>query len=142
MKIKQIMTTRVVIDTNVLVASLSGKSKYHWIIELLLQGKLIAFVTDEIMHEYEEILQRKYSVTVANHFIKALRELPNVIFTHIYFQWNLLEDADDNKFVDCYIASNAEYLVTNDRGYGILKKIGFPKIMTLTIEQFEEMLPL
>ena len=90
------------------------------------------------MHEYEEILERKYSATVANHFLKALRELPNVIFTQIYFQWNLLADADDNKFVDCYIASNAEYIVTNDSDYRILKTIGFPKVMTLTIEQFKE----
>ena len=135
------MAIKVVIDTNVLVASLSSKSQHHWIIELLLQGKLTAFVTTEMMHEYEEILERKYSATVANHFLKALRELPNVIFIQIYFQWNLLADADDNKFVDCYIASNAEYIVTNDSDYRILKTVGFPKVMTLTIEQFKKILP-
>ena len=134
------MAIKVVIDTNVLVASLSSKSKHHWIIKLLLEGKLIAFVTNEIMHEYEEILERKYSATVANNFLKALKELPNVIFTHIYFQWDLLADADDNKFVNCYIASNAEYLITNDSDFRILKTIGFPKTITLTIEQFKEIL--
>lgn len=135
------MALKVVIDTNVLVASLSSKSQYHWIIESLLQGKLIVFVTTEIMLEYEEILKRKYSDAVANNFLKALRELPNVFFTQIYFQWNLLADADDNKFVDCYLASNTEYLITNDSDFRILKSIGFPKVITLTIEQFKEILP-
>ena len=75
------------------------------------------------MLEYEEILGRKYSVTTANNFIAALQLLQTVHFTHVYFRWQLLRDADDNKFADCAIAANADYIVTNDKDFNILNEI-------------------
>ena len=45
-------------------------------------------------------------------------------------------DPDDNKFVDCAIASNAKYIVSQDHHFDILKKIPFPKIDVVTIEEF------
>lgn len=42
----------------------------------------------------------------------------------------------DNKFVDCAIASNADYLVTNDKHFDILKKVDFPKVNTIKIDKF------
>ena len=45
-------------------------------------------------------------------------------------------DKDDNKFVDCAIASNAEYIVTNDTHFNVLKEIDWPKVMALTIKEF------
>ena len=44
------------------------------------------------MLEYEELLKQKYSATVAENFLTALRELPNVFETKVYFKWNLLKD--------------------------------------------------
>jgi len=90
--------------------------------------------------EYQEILQRKYSATTANNFIAALQLLQTVHFTHIYYRWQLLKDADDNKFADCAIAANADYLVTNDRDFNILKRVNFPKISVITIQEFEKIL--
>ncbi len=47
---------------------------------------------------------------------------------------------DDNKFVDCAFAAGADYLVTNDRDFNILKKTPFPNIQILNMEQFIEVL--
>jgi predicted nucleic acid-binding protein len=63
-----------------------------------------------------------------------------VHFTHIYFRWCLLQDVDDNKFADCAIAANADYLITNDKDYNILKQINFPKVAVVTIEEFEKII--
>lgn len=60
------MAIKLVIDTNVLVSSLASKSKYHWLIQDLLQEKFELFVTYDILLEYEEILLKKYSSTVAS----------------------------------------------------------------------------
>jgi putative PIN family toxin of toxin-antitoxin system len=117
------MVTKTVIDTNVLVAALSSKSPYHWLIEYLFDGKFNLYITDEIFLEYEEILIVKYSESVASNFLAALIALPNVYFTHIYFRWNLIKDPDDNKFVDCYVAASAHHLITNDSHFSILKRI-------------------
>src|ERR1044072_7355015 len=105
---------KLVIDTNVLVSSLSSQSIYHWLVKQLLDEKFDVFVTDEILLEYEEVLNEKHTSLTADTFIAALKLLPNVHFTQIYFRWQLLSDEDDNKFADCAIAANADYLITND----------------------------
>jgi uncharacterized protein len=134
------MAIKVVVDTNVLVASLSSKSAYHWIIRYILDEKIEMYITNEIMLEYEEILKQKYSVTVAAHFLTALKELPNVHLVQVWYNWNLLSDVDDNKFVDCYIAAAAHYLVTNDTDFKVLKAIPFPKVIIATVNDFENTL--
>ena len=128
---------KVVIDTNVLVSALSRKSQYHWIITRIIDEKLDIYVTGEIILEYEEILTRKYSYSVANNFVAALKELPNVYFTQVYFHWRLLKDEDDNKFVDCAIAANADYLITHDKDFNILKQTDFPKINVVNLNEFK-----
>ena len=42
---------------------------------------------------------------------------------------NLIQsDSDDYKFVDCCITANAQYIVSNDRHFDILKHIEFPHV--------------
>ena len=131
---------RLVIDTNILVASLSSKSKYHWIIQALRDGKFEICVTEEIYLEYEEILKQKYNVIVANAFLNSLKELSNVIQTDIFYKWLLIKnDPDDDKFVDCAVAGNVDYLVTNDGHYNVLKTIGFPPINVISLEELNEL---
>ncbi|MBU6341467.1 MAG: PIN domain-containing protein [Bacteroidetes bacterium] len=47
-------------------------------------------------------------------------------------------DPDDNKFVDCAIAGQAKYIVTEDRHFNILKKIPFPKVLVLNTDAFKK----
>ena len=49
-------------------------------------------------------------------------------------------DNDDNKFVDCAIASGALFIVSNDHHYDILETISFPKVDVIKIQQFVEFL--
>ena len=134
------MAIRTVIDTNVLVSALSSKSQYHWLVEMLLEENLELYVTEEILLEYEEVLKSKYSDRVASNFLLALRELPNVIYSRVYFRWNLISDPDDNKFVDCYVAAGANYLISNDSHFSILKKTAFPKVNIIRLQEFEDIL--
>jgi len=46
----------------------------------------------------------------------------------------------DNKFVDCAIAGNVDYLVSNDKHFNCLKKIDFPKLNLLSIDEFMDLL--
>ena len=45
-------------------------------------------------------------------------------------------DSDDNKFVDCAVASDAEYIVTNDKHFNPLKAIPWPKVEIIKIADF------
>ena len=128
---------KVVLDTNVLLVSLSSKSKYHWIYDKLVADEYDLFITNEILLEYEEIISQKYNSSIARDVIKSLLILPNVYKASIYYNWNLIaEDTDDNKFVDCAINSNSHLLVTNDKHFQVLKNIDFPKIEVTSINDF------
>lgn len=45
-------------------------------------------------------------------------------------------DPDDNKFVDCAVCSNAEYIVSNDAHFRVLKQIGWPKLSVIVIDDY------
>ena len=49
----------------------------------------------------------------------------------------ITQDPDDNKFVDCAIVANADYLVSEDNHFNVLKDIPFPKVNVITLEQFQ-----
>jgi len=101
---------------------------------------IILFITNDILKEYEEILHRKYYPETVEEIITSLFNLSNVFLVNPYFNWNLIEnDPDDNKFVDCAVAGNVDYIITNDNHFNILKDFGFPKVQTLKIDQFKEL---
>jgi uncharacterized protein len=131
---------KLVIDTNVILVSLSRKSKLHWIFESLQSGEFQLCVDLEIMLEYEEIITRKMGVIVADSFIALLDQLDNVTFIRTYYKFHLLEDKDDNKFVDVAIASNADFIITHDKDFNVLKSIAFPQVEVIDSNQLSELL--
>ena len=97
--------------------------------------------TTDIVYEYSEILVRFYRQQFVNDVINELLLSPNVIKANNYFRWNfVISDPDDNKFVDCALNAGADYLVTNDRHFNVLKSIAFPKINVVDIETFKRIL--
>jgi uncharacterized protein len=64
-------------------------------------------------------------------------ENSNTIQTDIFYKRNLISvDEDDNKFVDTYISSNSDYLVTNNHHFNSLKSISFPKINVINLNEY------
>jgi len=132
---------KIVLDTNVLLVSISDRSEYHWIFQKIINGDFILCVTNEILTEYAEVISRKMDSYTAKETITSLLLLENVLETTIYFKWNLISaDEDDNKFVDCAVASNADYILTHDKYFNILKQVEFPKINLLTIPDFQRLI--
>ena len=128
---------RVVLDTNVLLVSIARKSKYRPIFNSLLDGQFQAVITNEILTEYIEIIERKANAIVAHNIAESITNLPNVEKIEVSFKWNLIPaDPDDNKFVDCAIAGRVKYVVTNDKHFNVLKDIPFPKVDIISIEDF------
>ena len=128
---------KVILDTNIFLISLPGKSIYHPIFQSLINNLYHIAVSTEILLEYDEIISLKANSFVAKNTMELLNVLPNVIHTDVFYKWNLiLEDSDDNKFVDCALASNSDYLVTNDRHFNVLASIDFPKLNVITADEF------
>jgi len=130
---------KIVIDTNIFIAIISRKSPFRWIFDCLINGKIRLCVSNEILFEYREILARKTNEKIAENVIEFLSISPFVDKTEIYFNFQLIvEDEDDNKFVDCAVSANAECLVSNDKHFRVLKTIDFPKVRILKLQEFEE----
>ena len=131
----------IVIDTNVLLVSISEYSKYHWLFKAILEKRFDVYLTNEILSEYEEIIGKYFNGDVARSVIRTLVELENVKATVVYFKFDVIKaDVDDNKFVDCAFASNAHFLVSNDKHFEILKQTFFPKVNVLKLEEFKMIL--
>ena len=128
----------IVLDTNCLIQVLPSKSKYHKIWTDFLDGRYSLCVSNEILMEYEEILSRLTSVEVARNVVEAIARHPMTCHSESYFRFRLLHDIDkdDDKFVDCAIAANADYIVTEDSHFNTLQKIDFPSLCVLTLDEF------
>lgn len=134
---------KVVIDCNILVMCLSSKSPYHIIYQSLVNGKFDLILSAEILLDYHEVLQQKYNITAANAFVALLKELPNVQFYTPFYKWLLIgQDPDDDKYTDCAITGGANFIVTEDNHFAILKTIPFPRIEVLSINEFIQLLSL
>ena len=132
---------RIVLDTNCLLQSLPSRSPYHKIWTQVLSGRISLCVNTEILNEYEEILSVKTTPEVAHNVVEAIARLHTTVFQNVYIHFGLIKnDVDDNKFVDCAVASNAEYIVTNDFHFRILKQIEWPKISVIDIREFVKQL--
>ena len=128
---------KIVLDTNVILSAVFPTSKYQLILRGLADEKYEIFVTTEIMLEYEEKLISIFGQNTSRIFMELIHTLPNVKQTEIYYRWQLIHaDPDDDKFVDCAVSANADYLVTNDKHYNILKNIPFPTLKVIRIDDF------
>lgn len=128
---------RIVIDTNCLLAILPTRSPYHKVWSEFLSGRIEICVSNEVLMEYEEILSQKTSAFFANAIIKTLLNKDNLIRVNPVWRFGLIvQDPDDNKFVDCAICGQAEYIVSNDKHFEILKSIDFPPVTVVRIQEF------
>lgn len=132
---------KVVIDTNIFWVSVTRKSTSNWLYQALIDGKFTLCVTTEILAEYEELIGRRIGELAATTVLELLELLPNVEYVTRYYEWRLITaDPDDNKFPDCYVAGQAEFLVTHDKHFNILKSLEFPPINVISLEEFKEKL--
>ena len=128
---------KAVIDTNVMLVSISARSPWHPIFLELLRGKYTLCVTTDILDEYAEVIEEEMSFKATEDALEILVSLPNLQKVRKFYFWQLIEkDPDDNKFVDCHVAANADYLVSDDRHFRILKNIPFPKIKVIGKDAF------
>lgn len=132
---------RIVLDTNCLLISLSRRGRYYAVWKDFFTEKYVLCYTNEILTEYEEILTLKMSREIAQNIIKAIITRKNTLRLDAHFRFNLIRaDVDDNKFVDCAIAANASYIVSQDHHFDILKTIEFPKVELIDIDTFMALL--
>ena len=131
---------KIVLDTNVLLVSISDRSKHHWIFKSLLGGDYTLCVTTDILTEYAEIIEQHMGHWANENTLATLENLPNIELVTSYYRFGLLKDQDDNKFVDCAIACNTNFIVSHDNDFNILKQIDLPKVIVINTDSFQQLL--
>lgn len=132
---------KLVLDTNSLIQCVSRRSRYHDLWLPFIDGSNYLCVTTEILNEYVEILQRETSDTFASLALEVILNNPHTLFTNIFYKFNLItSDPDDNKFIDCAVAAQAKYIVTEDHHYDILQKIDFPKVDIIGLDEVMQLI--
>ncbi len=132
---------RIVLDTNCLIQSIPPRSRYYGVWQSLVDGKNTLCVSNDIIMEYLEVLQRLTDHDTAESVIKTIINSPFVELITPFYNFGLIsQDPDDNKFVDCAIAANARFIVTNDHHYDVLKNLDYHLVDVIKLEDFLSLL--
>ena len=127
----------VVIDTNCLLQIISRKSPYRPIWDAFLAGRYTLCASNEILDEYQEILEQQISPTVAENVVMLILNQENVQLVDPHFRMGIITaEPDDNKFVDCAFAAGADYLVSEDSHFRVLHDMPFPQLNLVTLDEF------
>ena len=132
---------RIVLDTNCLLASLSRQGSAYLVWKGFQDGRYVLCVSTEILEEYEEIIAEKTTPNLAKNVVDLIVKSENVAQVNTYYRWGLITAApDDNKFVDCALAAGANYIVSDDSHFSVLRDITFPQLLVLRLKEFLETL--
>ena len=128
---------KIVLDTNALIMAISARNISHKAWQAFLEGEYLLCVTNEIIEEYLEVLSHNINPRVAEAIIYTILTRSNVELLDTHYHFHLIQaDEDDNKFVDCAIAANATYIVTEDHHFDILKQVKFPSVSVIGLDEF------
>ena len=130
----------VVVDTNVMIAALARQSPIAPVFRAIAKGELSLAVTAAIVLEYEEIAaERRGSAFAAKimHWLSLVSASWGTIQeVHPSYQFRVISsDPDDNKFVDCAITAEADFIITRDSDYAPLVGSGY-KPQPIAPEEF------
>ena len=122
---------RVVFDTNALISStLWDGSVAQRLLFKLFQTNAKVFSSVEILSEYQKVLKRDFDYSDEEIVHILQRILSIVILIKPTEKIDVVkEDPDDNKIIECALASSSEYIVTYDKHLLNLKEFKKIKIV-------------
>ena len=131
---------RLVVDTNVLLSAISARSPFHRIfLAIIEEGIHNLVISNEILTEYHEVLSRTVRPATLDILLEFLVKSPDIFRISPHYRFELISaDPDDNKFPDCAICGNADFLITSDRHFDILKTTAHLKVNIISPVEFRE----
>ena len=128
------------LDTGVLLQIFGRKQPFQPILRALLDGRITLAVSTEILFEYQEVTTRLSGAECWRDVAALLDVLAqlhgNIRHVTPQFRFNVIAtDPDDNKFCDCAIAAEANFIVTEDGHFDALNSAGY-KPKSIQPEEF------
>lgn len=130
---------RIVVDTNVIASAVYFGGKPYDLLKLIMEEKVSAIASKEIVDEYEEILAR-----LQHKFPKLSKSIPfqeivgKLTVINVSSDIHICRDSDDDKFISCAVDGRCIYIVSGDNDLLSLKD--YDGIEIITVAQFFERL--
>ena len=122
---------KIILDANIFISSFFWGGNPRSILERVITKADELFLTKEILDEIEDVLARpKFHTgkTEIEYFIKSIEEIGNKIAAKERVQRS--RDKKDNKYIECAMASYANYIISGDIHLLEIKKHGSIKIVS------------
>jgi len=130
---------KAVLDTNVVVsAHLTADGPAALIFRLALSRYFQCYISEEILEEYCEVLQRRKFKLDVDYVVQSLSAFrAAAVLVNPRIQIVAARDPDDDKILECAIAAKADYMVTGNirdsakqfRGVSVLPPRGFLNVL-------------
>ena len=129
--------TIIVLDTNIFISSVFWEGKPYIVVKKAINQEIIVFISNYIIDEIRKVLVRDFNL--------EKQEIDDIVNAVLYFT-HLIEpkesvtvikdDPKDDKILDCALACNADFIVSQDNHLLKLKK--FRNIKIVSPEEFLE----
>src|SRR6266852_8358417 len=125
---------KIVLDTNVLISGIFWKGVPGEILDYWTSDKIEIVVTEEILKEYIDIIQRMApkDEDLSKHWATFLQENAEIIMSVSNIK--VCRDPDDDKFINCALSIGAAYIVSGDND--LLSVISIESINIITPSGF------
>ena len=113
---------RIVVDTNVIASAVYFGGKPYDLLKLIMEEKVSAIASKEIVDEYEEILAR-----LQHKFPKLSKSIPfqeivgKLTVIKVSSDIRICRDSEDDKFISCAVDGRCIYIVSGDNDLLSLK---------------------
>lgn len=131
---------KVVLDANVWISALLWGGKPAEIVKAAEKGRVVIFLSEEIAEEISQVLTYPRIAKVYQavglrrvNLVEAMLKIGK--FVQVTRKARIVvEHPADDKFIECALAANAEYIVSGDRH--LLKVGSYKKIQVLSVSEF------
>lgn len=129
------MVKKVVLDTNILISAFGWEGNCRDLFRKIINNELILILSKKQINEIKRVLNYpKFSFTNSQKekFIRILYENSRIIESNSIF--NIIDDKDDNMFLEIAFDSKAEYIISGDKDLLNLKV--FKNIKIISVKDF------
>jgi len=130
---------KIVPDTNVLVSATFWTGDSFKILDLVDKNKIKCILSKEIIEEYTKVISREKIIEkienknlIISKVIQRILTISTIVEPKQQFK--IVEDPDDNKFLETAVEGKANYIISQDKH--LLKLKQFKEIKIITPKEF------
>jgi putative PIN family toxin of toxin-antitoxin system len=124
----------IILDVNIFISAIKWSGKPRTVFERIVNGLDKLLVTDAILVEIEQTFKKPkfgYIHEEVKQTVLDIERLGVKVTVHPHHQVpGVCRDSDDDKYLSCAIAANADYIITGDKDLLVLKEYNGIKIIT------------